>query len=180
MPSARESIALVVLRTFKAQDLLASGGKRRFGDWNRRLAKDLVPYIAAACAQGAIEGRGRGLKDEIASFAQERALFCASVVNDTTAEWVQDESDPFTEARAELIGKLEADNAYNVGFGMALKLRKKKQRWKLGRKSRRSCPDCKSLNGVVRKPGEEFIARSGARCINPPLHPWCDCELEEA
>lgn len=178
--NAEESIFSAVMTVFRAQKFLADHGKERFGDWNSKLAKAIVGFIAASAVNGAKKGKGSDIGDDLAAFAKQRALDSARQINTTTSEWLEEGSDkdPFSIQRAQLIAAFESKHARQFGYTIALQRRKKRLRWRL-KQRKTNCPECISLNGKTVRAGTEFVSKTGQRAYHPPLHLHCDCTVEE-
>lgn len=178
MNSLETAIASVVRREFRGQALLNRHGRERFMGRSKEFAENLAPLLLRATVLGARKGKGGAeLRSDLEAYAEERALWLARTINETTGEYLAEGKDPFTADRAVMIGLTEAKNAESVGFSMALRTRKKKLKWVADGKP---CKSCKRLDGRVRKPGEAFDTVDGVKILGPGLHPFCKCSLQEA
>jgi hypothetical protein len=178
-PSAAQRLAAVFKQTFRTQRMQADAGKERFGDWNRRIAAAIGPFLAIIYAKELRRQKVSFRQEDVDNLVYTRAYQVARDLNATSSEWLESGRDPkdvFSVNRAVAIAMNESAFAVNQARVDAAAQRKKKLRWVIGGKP---CKECKSLAGKVVRPGVQFKTKSGMKIDAPPLHPNCKCTVEE-
>lgn len=183
---AVEELAKLMRSIFRQQATQARAGKERYGDWDSRLAAQMLPKLSELYLS-ALKGAGRIVSirgpvtfaQTLANAAKSRAILTAARINDTTSEWLQsgrELASVFSADRAVEIALTEESQARNQGLALATLKAGGKLRWKT--RGKNACEACRSLNGTVIHAGKQFIAKSGVAVEHPPLHPSCYCRLE--
>lgn len=176
--SAAADLARSIRRVFRAQKELAYGGKEKFGDWDHRLANAMKDSLRRLYTQRSRQVAGESSDAE--SAAAERSLLAARSVNDTTQEWLEQGRDPdvvFSDDRVVAIVTTETSAIVHDAILDAAKSRGSKLVW---RSRDRACPECRSLNGKRVAAGKQnFVSKGGIAAKAPPLHPHCNCTVEE-
>jgi hypothetical protein len=178
-PTGRE-IARQVKRVFDMQIEQAIAGKKRFHDWDSRLAEAIQGPLAKVFLRGLKESKGgKDLAADAASQALEASMRIAREVNGTTNEWLADGRDPesvFSAERAVAIGLTEASAAYHAAQMMAIGSQGGRVRWVVDVKPCEKI--CRKLRDKVRKPGKMFGKVDGVAIYQPPAHVNCRCSLQ--
>lgn len=158
-----------------------------------RIAK-LKPRISGSLIKGVFEGSLNELSGSLAGVKEPiRKIISTNILtggsyHDLTQEikGVGLVKGPFktVEARARAIAITETTNVYNFARYDATEAanralpegEKLDYRWSSFMDGKTS-PRCKSLNGQVRKQGEDFVASDGWRGKKPAAHPHCRSEI---
>lgn len=178
-----ERVARAVRSVFKQQRMQAEDlDKSRFGDWNSKLAQALSTAVAELYLDSAKRaGADPDLHvDDFVALAKARAIETARLINATTSEWLQegrDYEEVFGGNRVMMVASTEAVNALGAGRVVVAATSKKRLRWVC---KGDACPECRALNGKVVRAGKPFTIIDGKPIYNPPAHPNCYCELEDA